>query len=162
VSAAEAQGAGGAIPVLATAGPVDRPPFRFAYRTRVGFDETDAQGIVYYGRYMPYFDRARVEYLRFLGLLTHGARRDFVMRAQHVDYLAPARFDDALEVLVRVRRLGASSVTWSFAAHDVESGRPMVTAEQTMVQIDLAKRRPLRIDDHYRTLVGGFEPALEG
>ena len=45
-----------------------RPPFRFAVRTRVGFDETDAQGIVYYGRYMPYFDRARVEYLRHLGL----------------------------------------------------------------------------------------------
>ena len=34
-----------------------RPPFHFSYRTRVGFDETDAQGIVYYGRYMPYFDR---------------------------------------------------------------------------------------------------------
>ena len=44
-----------------------RPPFRFSYSTRVGFDETDAQGIVYYGRYMPYFDRARVEYLRDLG-----------------------------------------------------------------------------------------------
>ena len=50
--------------------PTDRrPPFRFSTHTRVGFDETDAQGIVYYGRYMPYFDRARVEYLRHLELL---------------------------------------------------------------------------------------------
>jgi acyl-CoA thioester hydrolase len=163
VSTAEAPGAGGGIPVLATAGPVDRPPFRFAYRTRVGFDETDAQGIVYYGRYMPYFDRARVEYLRFLGLLGHGAGgRDFVMRAQHVDYLAPARFDDALEVLVRVRRLGGSSVTWSFAAHELDTGRPMVTAEQTMVQIDLEARRPLRVDERFRELVGGFELDVEG
>jgi hypothetical protein len=63
-----------------------RPPFRFAVRTRVGFDETDAQGIVYYGRYMPYFDRARVEYLRHLGLLRPGSSgAEFVMRAQHVE-----------------------------------------------------------------------------
>jgi hypothetical protein len=48
-----------------------RPPFRFAVRTRVGFDETDAQGIVYYGRYMPYFDLARVEYHRSLDMLQH-------------------------------------------------------------------------------------------
>jgi len=84
-----------------------RPPFRFAVRTRVGFDETDAQGIVYYGRYMPYFDRARVEYLRHLGLLQPGSGgAEFVMRAQHVEYHAPARFDDELEVFVRVCRLG--------------------------------------------------------
>ena len=141
--------------------PTDRrPPFRFANAVRVGFDETDAQGIVYYGRYMPYFDRARVEYLRHLDLLARGGV-DFVMRAQHVDYLAPARFDDALEVLVRVRRLGRTSITWSFAATNVETGVQLVSAEQTLVQIDLAARRPTAIGERYRTLVRGFEPELE-
>ena len=43
--------------------------YAFSTRTRVGFSDTDAQGIVYYGRYNPYFDLARVEYLRSLGLL---------------------------------------------------------------------------------------------
>ena len=59
----------------------DLPPFRFAARMRVGFDETDAQAVVYYGRYLPYFDRARVEYQRHLGLL-HAlpAGLEFVMR----------------------------------------------------------------------------------
>ena len=76
----------------------------------MGFDETDAQGIVYYGRYMPYFDRARVEYLRHLDLLAPGAGEpEFVMRAQHVEYHAPARFDDQLEVFVRVDRLAPAS-----------------------------------------------------
>ena len=60
--------------------PVDerRPPFRFSYSTRVGFDETDAQGIVYYGRYMPYFDRARVDRPRRcpLGAGRHAAAQD--------------------------------------------------------------------------------------
>ena len=46
-----------------------RPPFKFAATTRVGFSDTDAQGIVYYGRYMPYFDLARVEYHRALDML---------------------------------------------------------------------------------------------
>ena len=46
-----------------------KPPFKYASFTRVGFSDTDAQGIVYYGRYLPYFDVARVEYHRHLGLL---------------------------------------------------------------------------------------------
>ena len=41
-----------------------KPPFRFAVYTRVGFSDTDAQGVVYYGRYLPYFDLARTEYQR--------------------------------------------------------------------------------------------------
>ena len=78
-----------------------RPPFRFAAYTRVAFSDTDAQGVVYYGRYLPYFDLARTEYHRELGEI--GARRtEFVMRALTVEYHAPARFDDLLEVFVRV------------------------------------------------------------
>src|SRR5436309_529606 len=46
-----------------------KPPFKFASLTRVGFSDTDAQGIVYYGRYLPYFDAARVEYHRHLDML---------------------------------------------------------------------------------------------
>ena len=46
-----------------------KPPFKFSAGTRVGFSDTDAQGIVYYGRYLPYFDLARVEYHRHLGML---------------------------------------------------------------------------------------------
>jgi acyl-CoA thioester hydrolase len=137
-----------------------RPPFRFAVRTRVGFDETDAQGIVYYGRYMPYFDRARVEYLRHLGLLspTPGGA-DFVMRAQHVEYHAPARFDDELEVFVRVRRVGESSVTWEFEAWNAATDEHLATSTQTTVSV--VDRRPVRVDDRMRQAVAGFEPEAE-
>ena len=92
-----------------------KPPFKFSARTRVGFSDTDAQGIVYYGRYNPYFDLARVEYLRSLGLLRRpGEAGDFVMRANDVEYFAPAVFDDEIEVFVRVSRLGRTSVTFTF------------------------------------------------
>src|SRR5215467_13439227 len=66
-----------------------KPPFKMSARTRVGFSDTDAQGIVYYGRYNPYFDFARVEYLRALGLLQRRGDGDFVMRANTVEYFAP-------------------------------------------------------------------------
>ena len=45
-----------------------RPPFKYSALARVWFSDTDAQGVVYYGRYLPYFDHARVEYHRHLGL----------------------------------------------------------------------------------------------
>ena len=40
----------------------EKPPYKYAAHTRVRFSDTDAQGIVCYGRYVPYFDLARVEY----------------------------------------------------------------------------------------------------
>jgi acyl-CoA thioester hydrolase len=143
--------------------PDDRmPPYRFSNRARVGFDETDAQGIVYYGRYMPYFDRARVEYLRHLGVLVREpADPEFVMRAQHVEYLAPARFDDELDVFVRVRRIGTSSIMWEFEAHQVATGDRLVTAHQTLVSVDLAQRRPVPVEWRVRDAVAGFERELE-
>jgi acyl-CoA thioester hydrolase len=136
----------------------ERPPFRFSHYTRVGFDETDAQGVVYYGRYMPYFDRARVEYLRHLGLLElRGVGgREFVMRANRVEYHAPARFDDRLEVFVRTERIGTSSSVFQFAAYN-DAGDLLCTAEQVLVQIDRESRRPVTVPDAYRDPVEAFE-----
>ena len=135
-----------------------KPPFKFSARTRVGFSDTDAQGIVYYGRYNPYFDLARVEYLRMLGLLhPRGEARDFVMRANDVEYFAPAVFDDEIEVCVRVSRLGRTSVTFEFAAYRVPDDVLMVTAHQTLVYVDLAERKAHPVPDSFRGPVVGFE-----
>jgi acyl-CoA thioester hydrolase len=141
--------------------PTDRkPPFKYSAFARVGFSDTDAQGIVYYGRYLPYFDDARVEYLRHLGLL--GLAFDgseFVMRAAHVVYEAPARFDDLLEVFVRTKRIGRTSVTGEYAVYRVEDDLLMCTAEQTLVLVDLGERRPAPVPDSYRGAVAAFEGA---
>jgi acyl-CoA thioester hydrolase len=135
-----------------------KPPFKFSARTRVGFSDTDAQGIVYYGRYNPYFDLARVEYLRSLGLLRQrGGPGDFVMRANDVEYFAPAVFDDEIEVYVRVARLGRTSVMFEFAAYRVPDDLPMVTAHQTLVYVDLAERKACPVPDSFREPVLAFE-----
>ena len=136
-----------------------KAPFKFSARTRVGFSDTDAQGIVYYGRYNPYFDLARVEYLRRLGLLHYDGPGDFVMRANDVEYLAPARFDDEIEVYTRVSRLGRTSVTFEFAAYKVPEDLLMVTAHQTLVYIDVRERKALPVPQDYRTRLAAFEAA---
>jgi acyl-CoA thioester hydrolase len=133
-----------------------RPPFRFAAQTRVGFSDTDAQGIVYYGRYMPYFDLARVEYHRNLDLMRIEGF-DFVMRAVSTEYLAPARFDDLIEIYCRVARIGRTSVTYELAAYKVDDDRQMVNSEQTLVLVDLEERRACPIPDWWRERIEEFE-----
>ncbi len=135
-----------------------RPPFKFSALTRVGFSDTDAQGLVYYGRYLPYFDMARVEYLRYLDLLEPDlGPRQFVMRASTVEYHAPAVFDEALEVFVRISRIGNTSLTWSLCVHRAGDDELMCTAEQALVLIDLAERRPATIPESFRADVRAFE-----
>jgi len=134
-----------------------RPPFKFSARTRVGFSDTDAQGIVYYGRYNPYFDLARVEYLRSIGQLHREAEGDFVMRANDVEYFAPARFDDELEIYARVSRIGRTSITYQFAAYKLPEEMLLVTAHQTLVYVDLEERKALLVPDDYRAKVVELE-----
>ena len=128
--------------------------YTFTARTRVGFSDTDAQGIVYYGRYNPFFDLARVEYLRSVGLLRYESVGEFVMRANDVEYFAPARFDDELEIHVGVARVGRTSITYEFAAHKLPEGTLMVTAHQTLVYVDLAERVALPIPDDFKARLG--------
>jgi acyl-CoA thioester hydrolase len=135
-----------------------KAPFKFSARTRVGFSDTDAQGVVYYGRYNPYFDLARVEYHRALGLLQRDASEgDFVMRANDVEYFAPARFDDELDIYCRVSRIGRTSVTFEFAAYRLPDDVLMVTAHQTLVHIDLEQRQATEVTGAYRTAIASLE-----
>ncbi len=136
----------------------EKPPFKYAAHTRVGFSDTDAQGIVYYGRYVPYFDLARVEYHRHLELSSmHLGGNEFVMRAMSVEYHAPAVFDDLIEVFVRLARIGRTSATYEFSAYRAEDDALMVTATQTLVLVDLEQRKACTIPDSFIDVVRAFE-----
>jgi acyl-CoA thioester hydrolase len=133
-----------------------RPPFKYSALTRVWFSDTDAQGVVYYGRYLPYFDHARTEYHRHLGLLTT-TETEFVMRASSVEYHAPARFDDLIEAFVRVSRIGRTSVTYECAAYRLPEEALMVTATQTLVLIDRESRATTPVPDSLRASIRSLE-----
>jgi acyl-CoA thioester hydrolase len=133
-----------------------RPPFKYSALARVWFSDTDAQGVVYYGRYLPYFDHARTEYHRHVGALVT-AGREFVMRASSVEYHAPARFDDLIEAFVRVSRIGRSSMTYECAAYRLPDDTLMVTAEQTLVLVDVEGRAPVPVPEDVRATIRAFE-----
>jgi acyl-CoA thioester hydrolase len=128
--------------------------YAFSARTRVGFSDTDAQSVVYYGRYNPFFDLARTEYLRSVELLHDDGPGEFVMRANDVEYFAPARFDDELDIHVRVARIGTTSITYEFAAYVLPERTLAVTAHQTLVYIDTKTRKPIPVPDRYRENLG--------
>ncbi len=137
-----------------------KPPFKFSARTRVGFSDTDAQGIVYYGRYYPYIDVARVEYLRMLGLLGMEVGEpgvEFVMRGGTIEYHAPAVFDDELEVWIRAARIGRTSLTYEFAVYRARDDVLLVTGTQTTVLVDLDERKACEIPQDLRETIRAFE-----
>lgn len=135
-----------------------RPPFKYSALARVWFSDTDAQGIVYYGRYLPYFDHARTEYHRHLTSAPFSQEDgELVMRALHVEYHAPARFDDLIEAFVRIKRIGNTSMTYECAAYRLPDDVLMVTAELTVVLVDPTDRTPVPVPDGMRVAVSRFE-----
>jgi acyl-CoA thioester hydrolase len=144
---------------MPAAGPTSAlEPFRFSAFMRVGFNETDAQGVVYYGRYPPYFDAARVEYLRHLELLhSLPEHHEFVMRRSTQQYDAPARFDDSLEVFIRIARIGRTSLTLEFRALHAADRTLLAIADQVMVLIDARTRTPVEVVPRWREAIERFE-----
>ena len=86
----------------------------FVLPVRVYYEDTDAGGVVYYANYLKYAERARTEMLRHLGIENshmqscHGLA--FVVRHIEVDYVRPARLDDALEVSLNLTKVGGASL----------------------------------------------------
>ena len=81
----------------------------FSWPVRVYYEDTDAGGVVYYANYLKFFERARTEWLRSLGLNQDKLAQEegliFVVRRALLDFARPARLDDMLEVTVEPRKL---------------------------------------------------------
>ena len=92
-----------------------RPGRNFSWPVRVYWEDTDAGGIVYYANYLKFFERARTEWLRSLGLAQRVLRDSsggmFVVSDAQVRYLQPARLDDELLVTARPQDVGRASMT---------------------------------------------------
>lgn len=81
----------------------------FEWSIRVYYEDTDAQGVVYYANYFRYMERARTEWLRSLGVdqshLLNEERRMFVVTETQAAFVAPARFNDEVVVTARLANL---------------------------------------------------------
>jgi acyl-CoA thioester hydrolase len=81
----------------------------FEWPLRVYYEDTDAQGVVYYANYFRFMERARTEWLRALGVdqvaLMGQERRIFVVTETKAEFIVPARFNDEIIVTARLARL---------------------------------------------------------
>ena len=87
----------------------------FTWGVRVYWEDTDAGGIVFYANYLKFFERARTEWLRALGIEQQRLRDEvggmFVVTHTQLQYHRPARLDDLLLVTARVVEAGRASMT---------------------------------------------------
>ena len=87
----------------------------FAWPVRVYYEDSDAQGLVYFANYFKFMERARTEWLRSLGVeqdvLMREHRRFFVVADAQAEFLAPARFNEQLLVTVGLTSVARASFT---------------------------------------------------
>ena len=111
-------------------------PFR--YYLRVRYIECDAQKVVFNSRYGEYVDVSINEFLRAIGVLpqfTEGIL-DFQLVKQTIEWKAPARFDQVLELSIAAARLGTTSFTVGTAFRITGEDRVIVTVETVYVLVD--------------------------
>ena len=137
--------------------------FHFYHQLRVRFAETDMQGIVFNGNYLTYYDVAWTEYFRALGIqwkdmIAIGV--DTVLARTQMDFKAPARYDELLEVYTRVSRMGNTSITFEFEIYLQGDERLIGAASSLYVCIDPQTLRPSRVPDALRSRIAEFEGKL--
>lgn len=114
---------------------------------RVYFQDTDAGGIVYHARYLDYFERARMDWLRELGFgagaleAAHGVM--FVVHSIAVTYHRPARLDELLWASVRVEDARGASLVLAQAV--AREGETLVSAHVSLACVAVGELRPVRI-----------------
>jgi acyl-CoA thioester hydrolase len=112
-------------------------PFR--HRMRVRWAECDQQGIVFYANYLAYFDIAMTELYReamgsYQAMLDLDV--DMVVAEAGVRYRASARFDDEIDLVASLTRLGTTSTTTALTIERATDGTPLVEGELRHVFVD--------------------------
>ena len=127
-------------------------PLPFRYYLRVRYIECDAQKVVFNSRYSEYVDVGINEFLRAAGVLGDfiSGPLDFQLVKQTVEWKAPARFDQVLELRIEATRLGTTSFTIGTAFRVAGEERVIVTVETIYVLVDGKTLTKLPLTDAIR------------
>ena len=135
--------------------PGDLGDYPFAHRLRVRFCETDAMGVVHHASYFAYLEETRVEYLRALGRPYDRLRSDgveFPVVEAAMRYRRPLRFDDVVDVGVRIASAGGATFQMSYLLDS--AGVASATGVTVHGVVD-GQGRPTRVPVWLRELVAG-------
>ena len=122
---------------------------------RVYYEDTDAGGVVYYANYLKFFERARTEWLRRLGVdqstFALKEHRIFVVKNVEIQYRKPARLDDLLEIQSHITRVGRASI--SFMQFAFRNGELLCESNIQVCCVDSTTLRPAPLTSELRTLL---------
>ena len=130
---------------------------------RVYYEDTDFSGLVYHATYLRWCERGRTEFVRHLGLNqkelfeqdTQQDQRFFVVRKMELDYLKPALMDDVIDVVTKVKEIGAATVVLS---QEIQRDGEALFRAQVMIVLMSVQGRPVRLTD---AMKGAFLPPGE-
>ncbi|MEX2585826.1 MAG: thioesterase family protein [Balneolaceae bacterium] len=132
--------------------PDQTPLFRWTHSLRSRYSETDKMGYVYYGRYLEYFEVARTEMIRHLGLPYSEMERQGVMlpvAEAELSYKSPIHYDEEMEIEVTIYDLPqVRLVTW-YRVKTGRQDRPHVEGRVSLAFVDMESRRPCRAPDPF-------------
>lgn len=125
----------------------------FSFPVRVYYEDTDAGGVVYYANYLKYFERARTEWLRSLGIDQRALAASqgilFVVRSSNVHYRAPGHLDDQLDIRSRITRLGRASL--EFEQTCLRADTVLAFGQIHIACVSATSLRPAPIPDDIRS-----------
>jgi acyl-CoA thioester hydrolase len=120
---------------------------RFSTKLRVRYSETDKMGFCYYGNYAQYFEVARVEALRELGIVYKLLEENGILLPVtefHIRYLQPAKYDDLLEIKTIITNFQGTRMYFQYEVWN-EDGVLLNDAETTLVFVDANSMKPIPI-----------------
>jgi acyl-CoA thioester hydrolase len=138
----------------------EKTKYNFSTTLRVRFAETDAQGVVYNGNYFTYFEVGRVNYFRNLGIKFSWSgekKYDITVAEACCQYKSPARFDDELEVFVRVPEIRHTSFIFEYLITRKLTGEIISCGHTVMVILNADTKKPTAIPDEIKNKILEFE-----
>ena len=130
-------------------------PNAAALKIRVYYEDTDAGGVVYYANYLKFFERARTEWLRGLGVnqsqLIQSERRLFVVKNVEIQYRRPAKLDYELTLHTEASHVGRASIR--FEQRAMHGDELLCKASVTVCCVDADSFRPVDIGPTVRSLL---------
>lgn len=116
----------------------------FNWNARVYYEDTDAGGVVYHARYLAFYERARTEMLRDLGISQHKLLQEniaFVVKKMDINYHLPARLDDLLTVTCKVDQIRKASIF--FKQTIINQDKQIVSSANVIIAcVDISKMKP--------------------
>jgi acyl-CoA thioester hydrolase len=132
--------------------PEHSPVYTYSHSLRSRYGETDRMGYVYYGRYLDYFEAARTEMIRELGLPYKKMEDEGIMLPvvdAALEYKSPIHYDEQIEVIVLIYDIPLVRLYTFYKVFTERSDSPHVLGKVTLAFSDAVTRRPCRAPENF-------------